>query len=85
MIGKLGKQPLNELSERPEDGFPEMPRSDTQGDAKPAYIRSSQKAGYGHEASSERQGPVNTDWFEGEIKPSFNSGANGKSKSFDAS
>ncbi len=83
MIGKLGKQPLNEVSERPEDGFPEMPRPMLE-DEKPAYIRSSQKVGYGHEASTERQGPINTDWFDGEIKPSFNSGPNGVSKGFDA-
>jgi hypothetical protein len=82
MIGKLGKQPLTEVSERPEDGFPEMPRSGLQGDDKPKYIRSSQKVGYGHEAGSVET--FNEGWPEGEVKPSFNSGPNGVSKGFDA-
>jgi len=81
MIGKQGKQPLDEQSERPEDGFPEMPRPMLE-DSKPAYIRSSQKVGYGHEAGSVET--FNADWPTGEIKPSFNSGPNGGKKGFDA-
>jgi hypothetical protein len=83
MIGKLGKQPLNEISERPEDGFPEMPRPELVGDAKPAYIRSSQKASYGHEPSTERMIPPNFGWPEQEIKPSFNVIPNGGYNEFE--
>jgi hypothetical protein len=63
--------------------FPEMPRPMLE-DEDPAYIRSSQKVGYGHASGDERMENPNQGFPEGEIKPSFNSGPNGVSKGFDA-
>lgn len=63
MIGKTGKQPTSEISERPDDGFPEPYGSrkelepnvfsfrSSDKSAEPAYIASSERVGgSGHES-----------------------------------
>ncbi len=84
MIGKKGKQPLNEQSERANDGFPEMPRPMME-DEKPSHIKSSEKTGEGHEDFGHRMPHPfkQNDWHQGEIKPSFNNVPNGGYNEFE--
>lgn len=71
----------NQVTEFPQGVRTDLSPSEADG---PSYIGSSESVGVGHEASSERAENPNQGFYTGEIKPSFNSGPNGRKTGFDA-
>lgn len=71
----------NQVTEFPQGQRTDLAPSEGEGSH---YIASSEAVGCGHEASSEREENPNQGFYTGPIKPSFNSGPNGKKTSFDA-
>lgn len=72
----------NQVTEFPQKGNrTDLAPSEAEG---PSYIGSSEATGAGHEQSSEREEDPNQGFYTGPIKPSFNSGPNGRKTSFDA-